>query len=242
MMSDKNPFDYFDKIFCINLDSRPDRWESVQKEFDKVGILNKVERFSALSGTLPSGPQGKNVKGKLFWKNIDGCAMSEFKCVKIAKDLNLKNVLIFEDDVFFKNYDKESLLRSVESLMTENWKLFYLGGNIIDRNISEKFKEINNDLVKVNLPIYTTHSYAVNHTVFDQILGNRFLKVDWKLETIVSHHKRIWTIDKFLGDKVGDTYTIKTPMCFQVDGISDINNEEINQTKMSLESYTRLFK
>ena len=47
-MSDKNPFDYFDKIFCINLDSRPDRWEQVQKEFDKVGILDRVERFSAL--------------------------------------------------------------------------------------------------------------------------------------------------------------------------------------------------
>ena len=47
MMSDKNPFDYFDKIFCINLDF-PDRWEQVQKEFDKVGILDRVERFSAL--------------------------------------------------------------------------------------------------------------------------------------------------------------------------------------------------
>ena len=35
-MSDNNPFDYFDKIFCINLDSRPDRWKQVQTEFDKV--------------------------------------------------------------------------------------------------------------------------------------------------------------------------------------------------------------
>ena len=51
----KNPFDYFDKIFCINLDSRPDRWESVQKEFDKVGILDRVERFSALTGKTEGG-------------------------------------------------------------------------------------------------------------------------------------------------------------------------------------------
>ena len=126
--------------------------------------------------------------------------------------------------------------------MKEKWKLFYLGGNIIDKNISEKFKEISYDLVKVNLPIYTTHAYAVNHTAFNQILGNRFLKVDWEHETIISHHKRVWTIDKFLGDKVGDTYTIKTPICFQLDGKSDINNEQINQTKMSLESYNKIFK
>ena len=26
------PFDFFDAIFCINLDKRPNRWESAQKE------------------------------------------------------------------------------------------------------------------------------------------------------------------------------------------------------------------
>ena len=45
----KNPFDYFDKIYCINLDSRY-RWELAQKEFKKVGILGRVERFSACVG------------------------------------------------------------------------------------------------------------------------------------------------------------------------------------------------
>lgn len=42
----KNPFDYFDKIYCINLDSRTDRWERTQTEFEKVGIENRVTRTS----------------------------------------------------------------------------------------------------------------------------------------------------------------------------------------------------
>jgi len=37
--------EFFPLIFCINMDSRPDRWEKTQKEFEKIGIKN-VKRFS----------------------------------------------------------------------------------------------------------------------------------------------------------------------------------------------------
>ncbi|MFZ9376809.1 MAG: glycosyltransferase family 25 protein, partial [Candidatus Fonsibacter ubiquis] len=40
--------DYFEKIYCINLDKRPDRWESAKKEFLKHNI--NVERYSAVDG------------------------------------------------------------------------------------------------------------------------------------------------------------------------------------------------
>ena len=40
---------YFDKIFCINLDSRSDRWEEAQKEFIKHSL--NVERVSAIQGS-----------------------------------------------------------------------------------------------------------------------------------------------------------------------------------------------
>jgi hypothetical protein len=44
----KNPFDYFDAIYCINLDRRTDRWEAVKREFAKIDILDRVIRFSAI--------------------------------------------------------------------------------------------------------------------------------------------------------------------------------------------------
>ena len=40
-----NPFDYFDEIYCINLDHRKDRWQHAQEEFKKVGILDRVQRY-----------------------------------------------------------------------------------------------------------------------------------------------------------------------------------------------------
>ena len=31
---------YFDKIYCINLDRRTDKWSECESEFDKWGITN----------------------------------------------------------------------------------------------------------------------------------------------------------------------------------------------------------
>lgn len=41
-------WDFFDDIYCINLDHRKDRWEQSQKEFNSVGLLPRVQRFSAI--------------------------------------------------------------------------------------------------------------------------------------------------------------------------------------------------
>ena len=38
--------EFFDKIFCINLDSRPDRWEECEKMFSHYNL--EVERVSAI--------------------------------------------------------------------------------------------------------------------------------------------------------------------------------------------------
>jgi GR25 family glycosyltransferase involved in LPS biosynthesis len=44
-----NPFNFFDKIFYINLDSRTDRREFMEEQFKKFNI--DAERFSAISLT-----------------------------------------------------------------------------------------------------------------------------------------------------------------------------------------------
>ena len=42
--------DNFEKIYCINLDRRTDRWEESLIEFKKWGIEGNVERYSAVDG------------------------------------------------------------------------------------------------------------------------------------------------------------------------------------------------
>ena len=41
-----NPFDYFDKIYCICGEHETGRWVHCCEQFEKIGIMDKVERFS----------------------------------------------------------------------------------------------------------------------------------------------------------------------------------------------------
>ena len=41
-------WDYFAEIYCINLDRRQDRWEHAIQEFTSVGVLDRVQRVSAV--------------------------------------------------------------------------------------------------------------------------------------------------------------------------------------------------
>ena len=85
--------DYFDKIYCINLDRRTDRWEKCKIQFDKHGI--NVERFSALDGDKLEYSNKRLLPGEI------GIIRSNLELVKKAKENNYKNILIFEDDVEF---------------------------------------------------------------------------------------------------------------------------------------------
>lgn len=82
------------KILCINLDSRPDRWELAQQEFDRAGL--QVERFPGVVNDNP-------VLG--FNKAVYGAMEQAIKMVHPFQDKNQKlvpsyeDLLLFEDDV-----------------------------------------------------------------------------------------------------------------------------------------------
>lgn len=73
-----------DKIYYINLDKRTDRREEIEEELSKMGLSG--ERYAAIH-TPHSG--------------IIGCGYSHLNVLKLAKEQNVKNVLILEDDFEF---------------------------------------------------------------------------------------------------------------------------------------------
>lgn len=143
---------YFDKIYCINLDERIDRWEASQKEFDKLGITN-VTRVSAI----------KNEIGHL------GCRDSHVEVITDAKNNGHKKILVLEDDFVFINSDKNLIDDVLTQLSRVDWELFYFGATVHLYN--GKLTKVDENLVLTNFA-YTTHAYAVNSSVFDFIIEN----------------------------------------------------------------------
>jgi glycosyl transferase, family 25 len=162
-----NSFDYFDEIYCINLDKRTRRWELAQNEFKKLGILDKVKRFSAID----------NLGGKR------GCFESHMKIIHMAKENNLKNVFIFEDDVaVLPCYSHEKFEKSINFLKDQTWEFFYMGGlerRIKPRPMYNKLKKKydTNDVSTEFDYIMEAHSvgwnqsYAINSCIFDKIIA-----------------------------------------------------------------------
>ncbi len=161
-----NPFDFFDAIFCINLDSRPDRWQECLEKFKILNIEDKVQRFSAIRIV-----DGNNMSNKFLARC--GCSLSHFEICRIAKLKGYKNYLVLEDD-FELNLKKEEifdLLNKAVSELPYSWDMFYLGGNLTDEYGIFPIENFSDNLFKLN-SCHTTHAMAFNQKFYDQYLEN----------------------------------------------------------------------
>ena len=164
---------HFEKVYCLNLDTRPDKWELCKQEFKKYNILHLVERFPALAVY--------NSHGKT---TTQGCTLSHLEIIKKCKQDNISNVLILEDDIEFLNYGldfkvkqnkkiqcscEEILALGLNQLQNINWDIFYLGYNIKMPEFCKK-NILSSNLFQSTCQL-TTHAIAYNNSVYDIILN-----------------------------------------------------------------------
>ena len=228
-MSDNNPFEYFDRIFCINLDSRPDRWELAQSEFKKVGILDRVERVTAITtDELPYDPRPRKHRSGSDLLGQFACASSHNKCTKLAIQYNAKNYLAFEDDFYFRDFD-ESYLNTCINELPSDWRLFSFGYNDwSQRKPVESFSKNLNKMHGFGL----AHAYAINGTIFEH-LNDEFEK---RVILKQTRRKRWWKRNEyFLGNATRFQYGVKKIFAFQRDGFSDVAGSTKDHTSMTKE-------
>lgn len=103
---------FFDKIYCINLDSRPDRWEESESEFNRIGW--EVERF-------PGSTRSFN--------------HAQYECIKACK--GYESSLILEDDCEFKDMGH---LPDALSGLPDGWDIVFLGATLNSKH-KEKVSE-----------------------------------------------------------------------------------------------------
>ena len=75
---------FVEHIFYINLDKRQDRYAEIEKEFSDMNL--SCERFAGI--VHPAS-------------GLVGCGLSHLAVLKLAKERNYENILIFEDDFTF---------------------------------------------------------------------------------------------------------------------------------------------
>jgi GR25 family glycosyltransferase involved in LPS biosynthesis len=203
-----NIFDFFSKIYCINLDERKDKWIKVQKEFKKYNII-------------PERVSGIKYKGNEFdirFKGAVGLSLTILNIIKNAKKEKLDNVLIFEDDVIFKKRDILNILKKAISELPKNWEIFTLGGNLQKKTIPYS------QHLSKNVDSWGTQAWSINHIHYDTLIN--YIKSD--------KFKKEPRIDVILCKKInfGNYFIIKPLIATQEIGFSDINGT-VNNTLLS---------
>jgi GR25 family glycosyltransferase involved in LPS biosynthesis len=207
-----NPFDFFDKIYCINLPDSKLRWSNAITEFQKINIHDRVEKI-----WVDRPYKDINIPTLKFPRGELGVSLSQTKALVHAIRNNANNVLIFEDDVTFESNTIEVLTNALAELPSD-WELFFLGGNPV-----APMQNYSNTLFKVS-KILCAHAYAVNKSIMLKLYDEMMDKLTWQPYDGVT---------SMLAEQ-GHGYITNPPICQTKEGQSEIRN--------AFRSYTEILK
>ena len=199
----------FDGIYCINLTSRPDRWERFTALWERFEL--DIERFEGVEGAklnFPSHDIHHNA-------NSIGCTMSHIKVLELALSRNQKEVLILEDDACPCS-DLLDRFKQGYVELPKNYNICYLGGNNIK---PPKYASVN---LGITVHTQTTVAYAITAKFAEIILK--------KLRETVEHA----VVDEtyFALQRVYTMYIFNPRLVHQYASYSDILHRYVDYNTM----------
>jgi glycosyl transferase, family 25 len=155
----KKIIEYFDRTYVINLSDRVDRRRQVAREFSRVGITIPNAKVLFYRATRPTE------KGAFVSRGERGCFTSHKQILELACRDKLRNVLICEDDVCFRNVGsvfEGELLEQISS--EENWDIIQFGYDLPPE------KNLTGPLLRWQIFGRGTHFFAVNGPFIETML------------------------------------------------------------------------
>ena len=213
---------FFDKVYCINLREREDRWNLCEGKFKEYGITNYL-RFD-----------GIKVNGDLSSKKLGqiGCAASFYNVFKDAYENNYEKILVLEDDFNFtvsKDEMSEALGKAFEE-MPKDWDMFYLGANIVNEIMHNPIEKYSENLFKLKSG-YALHSVCFSKRSLEKILNFFKNEGDW-VENIMKNYE---AIDVFFAKDFqasNKCFIWKDILCLQQPAFSSIENTFFDYTDL----------
>jgi GR25 family glycosyltransferase involved in LPS biosynthesis len=234
-----------DRIFCINLKERSDRWESL-KDIPKIEQFNAIKSNQLTEHSLRLNPV--DLSSYLYFKlhpGAIGCFLSHYCLWNKVVNEGIEYSLIIEDDV-----DKDSIIKLFQSnIIIENFDLINLSKRFRFHENRYLFDGGESYILSLNgakkLLYAIENTYILNKIVpekFDSVnravLNNKIIdKISWHNNSICC------ALDKFIGycceNDVDDPYRLKYYLYPVVDiniltsRLSNINNKETNAWDLS---------
>lgn len=212
------------KNFCdgianvINLRSRTDRREKIEKQFETLGTGWKLQIHEAMDGRVLPHPDYW-VSGNGAW----GCYRSHLRIIEDALNNGNNGVLILEDDAVFS--DEKTLgeswvsyLQGCLNELPEDWGMFYLGGQH-QRQKEQPVIQYSPHL-HYAYSINRTHGYAISKNAL-QVVYNHLLSYNWAPRHHIDHH-----LEVLHRSNAVPVFSSSTWLVSQDEGPSDISGKK----------------
>jgi hypothetical protein len=141
-----------DRIIYINLDYREDRRQEIEREIERFGLKERVERFSGIR--VPE-------------QGILGCTQSHLAVLKLAKERGYKNILILEDDFEF-TISKSELENNLSTFFESGIEYDVCMISYLLQNLEENVEGCH--LIGRVLKAQTASGYLVNANYYDKLI------------------------------------------------------------------------
>jgi len=166
-------WDFFDRVYCISLQSRPDRRREAKRQFAAVGLAGKVA-FSIVE--------------KDPINQVAGIYQSHVACLQSGLAAGAETILVFEDDILFRGFDGTLLDTACGFLQsTPDWNAFFLGCLT-----SGSQKTACRSLALISYRSLA-HAYAVNRPFAEKIVQQKWCGVPFD-EMLRRHNHRFFAI------------------------------------------------
>ena len=194
---------FFPHQVCINLDTRPDRWQRMTARFTEHQIRNVI-RFPAVDGnTLEIPSAWKHSRGAY------GCLRSHLAVVEQAREQSKPSVLIFEDDAVF-DPQLNTKFSAFAKQLPGDWDMVYFGGLH-----GKPPTEVSTNVVRVTYTL-STYTYALKHTIYDA-----FIELNQRAETVLDENTRALQ-DRF------NCYCFMPHLAWVDEDYSDVRDEKVD--------------
>jgi glycosyl transferase family 25 len=195
--------EFFPHQICINLNTRPDRWERITERFVEQG-LNQVTRFPAVDG--------RNLEIPPVWRysaGAYGCLQSHLAIIEQARKDGKPSVLIFEDDAVLAPGFASRFADYVKQL-PDDWDMLFLGGLH-----GEPPTKVADNVVRITHSL-STYAYALKHTIYDG-----FIEMNQQSLTVLDENTRAL-------QKHFNCYCFMPHLAWVEEDYSDIRGEKSN--------------
>jgi hypothetical protein len=202
---------FFERTYCVHLDSRPDRWDAFLSH-TADWPLAPIQRWKAVPGRMLPVPKWWSC-GKGAW----GCFSSHRNLIEKCLCEQVRSVLILEDDaVPCQNFT--DAVQTFLSAVPANWQMIYLGGQHLKRN-NRQPEPVNRHVV-VPYNVNRTHAFGLT-TSGMEIVYKHLFSGRWRQSEHIDHHLGHLHMTRAL-----NVYCPTTWLIGQNEGKSDISGKE----------------